>query len=147
MIVQSKKWPYATDGWGSTASVCFFHIPGKDRSYVVRSCARLVVRRLDIKHFRNCLQIFRIFSFLWYHFWQIYWNYLSLEELINTQTQTHNFKHITSNEFAKNSFSTEQMDYSLPMRNVRKDEPNHKVFCSPSILKRIFLRKTPRAPL
>lgn len=49
--------------WSSTASVYFFHIPGKDRLYVVRSCARLVIRRLDVIDFRNCLQIFRIFYF------------------------------------------------------------------------------------
>lgn len=53
--------------WSSTASIYFFHIPGKDRSYVVGSCARLDIRRLDITHFRNFTDYIN-FSFLWYNF-------------------------------------------------------------------------------
>lgn len=33
------------------------------------------------------------------------------------------------------------------MRNVKEGEPNLKVFCSPSILKHIFLQREPRLPL
>lgn len=63
MIDCAKQEVAICNRWSSTASVYFFYILSRDRSYVVRSFARTVTRRLDITYLRNCLQIFRVFHY------------------------------------------------------------------------------------
>lgn len=144
MIVQSKKWPHATDGVLLPVFICSIY-PTKIGHMWLEVVQDWSSGHWTVYTSETAYKFLGFFKFLWYHFWKIYPNHLSLKESINSWTQTHNSKHKISNSFAS-LVSPEQMDYPLHTRNIKKDERDLKGSCSSSILKYMFLQRPSRLP-
>lgn len=122
--------------WSSTACVYCFHMPSKDRSYVVTSCARMVSRRLMLyisKSVYKFLEFFCFFGVISYKFTEI----LGLGGI-------HHYLHsntLLEMNFPGAQFLLNKWISHFTREMSRKVEPNLKVFCSPliSTLKGIFL--------